>query len=331
MRVQSRYLNRVFSFAGLLFYFAISIVQAQPVSTAIRVVSPSDGSSFEPGTMVEVVVEPEGPAPLQEVVVVTPGVARRLTTAPFQFSFPAAQDLGPKKLAVIAQDQKNKEFLKEITYHVETTTGVTSILVAPSKISFFSSRQDSFSVTGTFADGQTRVITKSRDIRYVSSDAQVATVTGDGHVQAVGEGAATITVTYKGKSVTVPVKVEFQRQSIQIDIMPGSSVNRINLDSQGNIPVAILTTQFFDPTRVDPLSVRFGPNGATEVHGRGHFEDVDGDGFSDMVLHFDVQETGVQCLQTTAVLTGSTLDGVLIRGVGPITPRGNNCIESPYR
>lgn len=187
------------------------------------------------------------------------------------------------------------------------------------------------SIDGIFADGKTRDISKSREINYSSSNPQVVTVTPDGLVKAIGEGAATITITYKGKPATVPVKVEFERQSIKIDIRPGDPNNRINLDSGGSIPVAILTTNTFDVTRVDPLTVRFGPNGAMEEHGRGHFEDVDGDGFSDMVLHFRQPETGIQCLQKTATLTGSTFDGVLIKGTDFIRPRGNNCIEIPRR
>ena len=46
----------------------------------------------------------------------------------------------------------------------------------------------------------------------------------------------------------------------------------------GLIPVAILTRGDFDATRVDALSVRFGPGQVAEAHGRGHVEDVDGDG-----------------------------------------------------
>ena len=34
-------------------------------------------------------------------------------------------------------------------------------------------------------------------------------------------------------------------------------------------------------------------NGAIEVHGTGHLEDVNGNGFSDMMLHFSVQAIGI--------------------------------------
>jgi len=45
---------------------------------------------------------------------------------------------------------------------------------------------------------------------------------------------------------------------VEIDIKPGSYPNSINPNSNGVIPVAILTTPSFDATTVDPLSVKFG-------------------------------------------------------------------------
>ena len=101
---------------------------------------------------------------------------------------------------------------------------------------------------------------------------------------------------------------------IDIDIKPGSFPNSINLRSRGVIPVAILTTPTFDATTVDPLSVHFGPHEAEETHGTGHIEDVDADGDLDMVLHFLTAETGIQCGDTSATLTGETLDGHDIEG-----------------
>ena len=118
-------------------------------------------------------------------------------------------------------------------------------------------------------------------------------------------------------------------RSISIDIKPGSDENPINLKSNGNIPVAIITTSIangdefdFDATTVDPLSVEFGPDGAKECHGRGHIEDFDHDGDLDMVLHFRTQETGIQSGDVEAILTGSTYEGINISGSDIITVRG---------
>jgi hypothetical protein len=115
---------------------------------------------------------------------------------------------------------------------------------------------------------------------------------------------------------------ETEVQEVSIDIKPGSSPNSINPKSNGVIPVAILTTDTFDATSVDPLSVRFGPNGAEETHQKGHIEDVNHDGEPDLVLHFKTQDTGIQCGQTSASLTGETMDGEPIQGSDSIKTVG---------
>jgi len=102
--------------------------------------------------------------------------------------------------------------------------------------------------------------------------------------------------------------------TVDIDIKPGSDLNPINLTSKGVIPVAILTTEAFDATSIDPSTTMFGPDGATEAHGKGHIEDADYDGDLDLVLHFKTQDTGISCGASAAFLTGATFDGQAIEG-----------------
>jgi hypothetical protein len=122
-----------------------------------------------------------------------------------------------------------------------------------------------------------------------------------------------VTVSLIGSGVIV-AEIE-----VTIDIKPGSDPNSINLKNKGVIPVAILTTDTFDATTVDPLSVEFGPDGATEAHGRGHIEDVDGDEDLDLLLHFKTQETGIACGDSATFLTGETFDGQRIVGSDSIS------------
>jgi len=105
---------------------------------------------------------------------------------------------------------------------------------------------------------------------------------------------------------------------VPIDIFPGKFPNTFNPRSHRRIPVAILTTDIFDASTVEPLSLHFGPKGATIHNHKGHLKDVNGDGRLDLVVEFETQETGIQCEDSTASLTGKTVDGELIEGTDSI-------------
>ena len=99
-----------------------------------------------------------------------------------------------------------------------------------------------------------------------------------------------------------------------IDIKPWSCPNSINLNSNGVVPVAILTTPSFDAATVDPTTVTF--EGASPVHYA--MEDVDMDGDIDMILHFKIKETNIVPGQTIGTLSGQTLGGTPFDATGSI-------------
>ena len=99
----------------------------------------------------------------------------------------------------------------------------------------------------------------------------------------------------------------------------------INPSARGVIPVAILTTDDFDAMQVDVTTVSFGPNDASITHQEGHVGDIDGDGDSDLILHFRTQETGIVCGDTEATLTGETFAGEEVSGSGALRTVGKNC------
>jgi len=113
--------------------------------------------------------------------------------------------------------------------------------------------------------------------------------------------------------------------TIRIDIKPGSERNPINLRSHGLIPVAILSTQTFDARTIVASSVCFGDaenasqRDCSEAHGRRHVVDVNGDGRLDLLLHFEVQQTGIDRGDIKACLTGKTREGVDVKGCDSIT------------
>jgi hypothetical protein len=101
--------------------------------------------------------------------------------------------------------------------------------------------------------------------------------------------------------------------TINVTLQIGPS-HSINPRSNGVLPVAILTTPAFDAASVDVSSVLFGSAGATEAHGTGHLQDVDGDGDVDLLLHFETPATGIACGDTSASLTGQTVTSLPIIG-----------------
>lgn len=107
-------------------------------------------------------------------------------------------------------------------------------------------------------------------------------------------------------------------------VIPGS--RSIHADAFGVVAVAILTTSVaygdpldFDALDVDETTLAFGPAGAPIPHVDDHAKDADGDGDLDMLVHFDAQETGLTCDDTTAALTGRTYGGEAITGTDFVT------------
>lgn len=104
-------------------------------------------------------------------------------------------------------------------------------------------------------------------------------------------------------------KVDDEPGEAAIDIKPGNRYNVINPRSQGKIMVAVLSSSGFDAADVDAESARFGPDRARRAHNQVVFQDVDHDGDDDMVLHFETDETGIECGDTEATLEGKTEAG----------------------
>ena len=82
--------------------------------------------------------------------------------------------------------------------------------------------------------------------------------------------------------------------------------------------MAILSANDFDATTVDPNTVRFGAAGTEAAAVHVARRDVDGDGDRDLVLRFQIQDTGIKCGDTSAFITGQTSNAVSILGSSPI-------------
>jgi len=130
---------------------------------------------------------------------------------------------------------------------------------------------------------------------------------------------ATVTF-YKGEQGIDETVIGTQEISVtedDLDIKPGSYPNSINTKSKGVIPVALLGSDTFDVTTVDVTTLRFGPSDALPAHDltdpavyAEHLQDVNYDGYIDLVSHYRTRQTGIAFGQTSADLDydGSTVD-----------------------
>ncbi len=116
---------------------------------------------------------------------------------------------------------------------------------------------------------------------------------------------------------------------VDIDIKPGSDPNSINCNNDNeSITVAILSTDDFDARTVDHTTVTF--EGASETHvnkktglARRHEEDVDPtDGDTDLVFHFRLGDTTLDCNSSDGTLTGETFSGQAIEGTDAVRTVG---------
>ena len=133
------------------------------------------------------------------------------------------------------------------------------------------------------------------------------------------EKSARTQVHLKGPAVREGVAPE--STPVTIDIKPGAFPNSINLGSSGVVPVAILSTEAFDATTVDPTSVTLAGS-RVKVKGKGtpmaSLQDVDGDGRRDLVVHVSTDALELTGTDVQAFLEGRTFDRVPIIGVDSI-------------
>ncbi|HEY8155769.1 MAG TPA: SBBP repeat-containing protein [Myxococcota bacterium] len=114
----------------------------------------------------------------------------------------------------------------------------------------------------------------------------------------------------------IPTQLE-----VDIDIRPRKTRNEIPLRSHGVVRVAILGSDAFDVADVDPSTLAFGPASAAPVHPNLRPRDVNGDGRKDLVSRYRIQATGIAAGDTSACLTGETLDGRPFDGCDAIVTR----------
>lgn len=102
-----------------------------------------------------------------------------------------------------------------------------------------------------------------------------------------------------------------------VDIHPASWPNPINPGARGSIPVAVNGGPTMDVRQLDWTTARFGP-GSVAPHRPAAYEDWNGDGYQDLVLHFDNPGSGITCGMTRASLTIANREGDVYEGADAI-------------
>ncbi len=103
-----------------------------------------------------------------------------------------------------------------------------------------------------------------------------------------------------------------------VDVEPGKYPNRIDLEEQRSVPIAILGSATFDVTTVNFSSLQAGKGKAAPTDNSPVIQDVNGDGMPDLVAHFSVKALGLGCKDPSLFLTGKKTDGTAFSGADSI-------------
>ncbi len=176
------------------------------------------------------------------------------------------------------------------------------------------------------------VVSGTLDIVFVADDGRTATVSlNSGNslqfqpttfsFAAAATNQETVVVFVDGNQFQIAAGENSLALVVGIDIKPGSFPNSINLGSQGTVPVAILSTVTFDARTVDPTTVTLA-SAPVRLKGKGSamasFQDVNGDGLLDLVVHVSTEALQLSETDTEASLEGRTFSGLRIRGADSI-------------
>ena len=174
-----------------------------------------------------------------------------------------------------------------------------------------------FSDTGSQSLPSGESITNSFSVPGFSATASISVI-------GIDDLGNSIIVTDEDSCVFLPPSIIL----VDIDVKPGSDPNSVNSKSKGVLPVAILTTDTFDATTVDPETVIFDIfeiNGSTPPN-KCAIEDVDGDGDLDLVCHFSIPDIEKKCqgivdgrvVHATGQILADTFGGLPIQGLDSI-------------
>ena len=201
-------------------------------------------------------------------------------------------------------DSSNNDAV-EATRTVNVVDSTAPVIVVPDDITVLAASLDgsevNFVVDATDFVGVVSFVcsTESGDLFAIGD----TVVTCDASDAATNASQATFTVTV-------------ELMSVGVEIQSG----KLNLGKNGVLPVVIPGSADLDVTTISVSTLDL--NGAGAAHG-GHIDDVDGDGFEDLMVHFLVPELVIAPPpadgdEVTLTLTGELDDGTPFEGVDDV-------------
>src|SRR5262245_33537555 len=121
--------------------------------------------------------------------------------------------------------------------------------------------------------------------------------------------------------------------TVRIEILPGEVEKWIDPVLAEPIPVAVLGGGGLDVTQIDPATLVLAGAAATKDQegSLASYQDVDGDGITDMVVKFPSRSIRLGGRGARAWLSGETRDGRAVVGSGPLASVRNERVDRVAR
>ncbi len=181
-------------------------------SETITILSPIEGASYNAGQEVNIVVN--GSAGIEKIVTsmgssnvtIQNHVDKNVTSANFNFTIPI-DAIGRLEIVSAGYSSNGYENMASTFINVTTTAVLESLSVDDDNIYVSEGQKAPITILGHYDDGVVRDITNMMGLNY-AFEKNNAEVTESGLVSGILEGEDVLTITYLGKTTTVPITIE---------------------------------------------------------------------------------------------------------------------------
>lgn len=218
----------------------VLLLTSLSMAQQLQILSPTDGAVINPGQTIDISILCD-PSIVTVAVTPTNGLLTITPLEPpssFRLTVPSNMPSGTYGLVAMANDGE----ASIIRIHVEQTDTPASININAPRILFENiNDQLPLEVIALFKDGSKKDITHSISTKYTIANQNVASVTDDGILTAVGSGGTTVTATYNGLLTSVPVQVPIGDATPYYKVT-ATPVGTVKKDTFGNYVINVKIT-----------------------------------------------------------------------------------------